>query len=65
MLKIFNIFESLYDKEILAHLREKRLLALGFGAATLLMTLIPFVNFLVMPAAVAGATAMWVHEWRR
>ncbi|NGZ06293.1 MAG: sulfate transporter CysZ [Magnetococcales bacterium] len=56
---------NLYDKEILANLREKRLLSIGFGAATLVMTLIPVVNFLVMPAAVAGATAMWVEEWRR
>ncbi|MBF0214635.1 MAG: sulfate transporter CysZ [Magnetococcales bacterium] len=55
---------DLYDKEILAHLREKRMLSLGFGAASLLMTLIPVVNFLAMPAAVAGATAMWVKEWR-
>ncbi|MBF0341323.1 MAG: sulfate transporter CysZ [Magnetococcales bacterium] len=55
---------QMYDKEILARLREKRLLSLGFGAATLLMTMIPVVNFLAMPAAVAGATAMWVREWR-
>ncbi|MBF0627139.1 MAG: sulfate transporter CysZ [Magnetococcales bacterium] len=56
---------DLYDKEILAHLREKRLLSLGFGGATLLMTLIPILNFLAMPAAVAGATALWVAEWKR
>ncbi|MEO5331689.1 MAG: sulfate transporter CysZ [Magnetococcus sp. YQC-5] len=55
---------NMNDKQILAKLREKRLLTLGFGAATMLMTLIPFVNFLAMPAAVAGATAMWVEHWR-
>ncbi|MBF0190431.1 MAG: sulfate transporter CysZ [Magnetococcales bacterium] len=55
---------NLYDKEILARLRQKRLLSLGFGAATLVMSLIPFVNFLAMPAAVAGATALWVKEWQ-
>lgn len=43
-------------------LREHRGLSLGFGAATLLGTLVPLVNFLVMPVAVAGATAMWVRE---
>ncbi|MCW8875363.1 MAG: sulfate transporter CysZ [Gammaproteobacteria bacterium] len=43
-------------------LREHRGLSLGFGGATLLGTLIPVVNFLVMPAAVAGATAMWVKK---
>lgn len=43
-------------------LRDHRGLSLGFGAATLLGTLVPLVNFLVMPVAVAGATAMWVRE---
>jgi uncharacterized protein involved in cysteine biosynthesis len=26
------------------------------------MTMVPVLNFVVMPAAVAGATAMWVDE---
>ncbi len=43
-------------------LREKRLLALGFGAGALILTLIPIVNFLAMPASVIGATLMWVEE---
>ncbi|MBF0417049.1 MAG: sulfate transporter CysZ [Magnetococcales bacterium] len=55
---------QLNDKQILAKLREERLLSLGFGAATLLLTLVPVINLLAMPAAVAGATAMWVKEWR-
>lgn len=54
---------GLKAKQILAKLQENRLLALGFGGATLLMSLIPFVNFLAMPAAVAGATVLWVKEW--
>ncbi len=54
----------LNGNQVLAKLKEKRLLTLGFGAATLLMTLIPIINFLAMPAAVAGATAMWVKEWK-
>lgn len=41
-------------------LGKRRMLSLGFGSATLLATMIPVVNFLVMPAAVAGATALWV-----
>jgi CysZ protein len=45
-------------------LRGRRLLAYGFGGGTLLLTLIPFVNFIAMPAAVAGATALWVGEFR-
>ena len=43
-------------------LRERRYLALGFGGATMLALAIPVVNFLVIPAAVAGATALWVEQ---
>lgn len=46
------------------HLGEKRLLSLGFGGAVTIATMTPIVNFLVMPAAVAGATAMWVKQFR-
>lgn len=46
-------------------LRKKRLTVLGFGGATLLMTLIPVVNFLAMPVAVAGATALWVEQFEK
>lgn len=45
-------------------LRGRRLLALGFGLGVLGLTVIPIVNFLAMPAAVAGATALWVRELR-
>ncbi|MEO4047741.1 sulfate transporter CysZ [Pseudomonas sp. CAU 1711] len=48
--------------EMLAWLREKRWQSLGFGGATYLALLVPFVNILVMPAAVAGATLFWVRE---
>jgi len=43
-------------------LRERRALALGFGAATLLLTMIPIINFIAMPVAVAGATALALEE---
>ncbi len=43
-------------------LKQRRLLALGFGGAVMLMTMIPLVNFIVMPVAVAGATRLWVQE---
>lgn len=42
-------------------LRKNFMMALGFGSAALVMTLIPVINFIVMPAAVIGATMMW-HE---
>jgi len=45
-------------------LGSKRLMTLGFGSAVTLATLTPLLNFLVMPAAVAGATAMWVERFR-
>ena len=45
-------------------LRRRRLLGLTFGAATAGMTLVPILNFIVMPSAVAGATALWVRELR-
>jgi len=46
-------------------LRARPLLTLGFGVAVLGLTLVPVVNFLVMPAAVAGATALWTRELRQ
>lgn len=48
--------------DMLAWLRAKRWQSLGFGGITYLALLIPFVNILMMPAAVAGATLFWVRE---
>lgn len=45
-------------------LAEQRPLALGFGTAVLILTLIPVVNFVVMPAAVVGATRLWAERLR-
>ena len=45
-------------------LGQQRLLSLGFGAAVTVATMTPILNFLVMPAAVAGATALWVERLR-
>lgn len=47
-----------------AKLRQNKLMALGFGGITMLATMIPLVNFLVMPAAVAGATKLWVTHFK-
>jgi len=49
-------------QEMMAWLRERRWKSLGFGAATYAALLIPLLNLLVMPAAVAGATLFWVRE---
>ncbi len=44
-------------------LQKKRFMVWGFGAAILLLLMIPIVNFLAMPTAVVGATVMWVEEF--
>lgn len=51
-------------KEIRSLLGRRRLLSLGFGGAAAGMSMIPVLNFLLMPSAVAGATALWVGELR-
>ncbi|WP_297528369.1 sulfate transporter CysZ [Thiohalobacter sp.] len=45
-------------------LHRHRMLGLGFGSGLLLLTMIPVVNFIAMPAGVAGATSLWVRELR-
>ena len=42
---------------------SKRMMTMGFGSAVTLGTMIPLVNFIVMPVAVAGATLMRVQEF--
>jgi len=44
--------------------RSKRLRSFGFGSAVSLATMTPVLNFMVMPAAVAGATIYWVEQLR-
>ena len=51
-----------YFNEVRRWLRKNRMLTLGFGAAVMVVTLIPIINLVVMPAAVAGATALWVER---
>ena len=46
-------------------LKEKPLMVFGFGSAALFLMAIPFVNFLVIPSAVAGATAMWIEQFSK
>lgn len=46
-------------------LGNKRLLSLGFGLVVSLATMTPILNFLVMPAAVAGATILWVKQLKQ
>lgn len=43
-------------------MRRDRALGIGFGGVTLVFTLVPVLNFVAMPSAVIGATAMWVER---
>jgi CysZ protein len=54
---------ALGGRAVRKELRQKRALSMGFGGMTLLLTSIPFVNFLAMPAAVAGATLLWLEQF--
>lgn len=45
-------------------IKQRKILSLSFGSVVNAATLIPVFNFLVMPAAVAGATALWFDHFR-
>jgi CysZ protein len=46
-------------------LRHNKSACFGFGACVSIFTMVPFVNLLVMPVAICGATAMWVDELKQ
>ncbi len=50
------------QRQILA---ARKGLSLGFGSSVMILTSIPLLNFIVMPAAVAGATVLWVEQLER
>jgi CysZ protein len=50
------------EKQILS---KRRGLSLGFGGSVMVLTSIPLLNFIVMPASVAGATVLWVDHLDR
>ncbi len=43
-------------------LKQHRIGSLSFGGSIMVLTMIPIVNFIVMPLAVAGATAMYLER---
>jgi CysZ protein len=55
--------DGLTFAEIRAKLRTRRMLVGGFGMGVLLWTMVPFVNFLAMPVAVASAAQLWTREF--
>ena len=51
-----------YFKEINRQASSKKSYSFGFGCGVLLLTSIPIINFLAMPTAVAGATALHLKQ---
>jgi CysZ protein len=49
-------------RDMRRRLRGRPVLSLGFGAAVAVLTMVPVANFIAMPSAVAGATALWLRE---
>ncbi len=43
-------------------LKQHRVSSLSFGGSIMILTIIPVVNFIVMPLAVAGATALYLDK---
>jgi CysZ protein len=55
--------QQLRFRQVRTSVGQHRWLSLGFGAAVTTGTLLPVVNLFVMPAAVAGATALWLERF--
>jgi len=51
-------------RHTLENLKQSRSGPFGFGLMVMLFTMIPVVNILVMPVAVAGATNLWYDQYR-
>lgn len=49
-------------KETLKQMKQKRMDCLTFGAAVTFLMGIPFINLLMIPVAVAGATLLWIEQ---
>jgi CysZ protein len=45
-------------------LKTQRWLSLSFGGSVLVASMVPLLNLLAMPAAVAGATELWLKEYK-
>ena len=46
------------------NLKQKPFLVLGFGGSVLFVSMIPVLNFFIIPAAVAGATQCWLEAFK-
>ncbi|MBD3671198.1 MAG: sulfate transporter CysZ [Gammaproteobacteria bacterium] len=53
---------GVFFKQQRKRLAGHRFATMSFGGVTMLATMVPVLNFIVMPAAVAGATIMWAER---
>lgn len=51
-------------KDVRKAMRKRRKVAYGFGSCVALLSSIPLINLIIMPVAVAGATALYVDYLR-
>lgn len=51
-------------QQTLSNLKKNKRGPFGFGLTVMLFTMVPVVNILVMPVAVAGATNLWYDNYR-
>lgn len=49
-------------KETREKIRARRIRCISFGGAVTAFTMLPVINFIAMPAAVAGATSLYLNE---
>jgi len=52
-------------RKTLSDIKSYRSGPFGFGLFVMLLTMIPIINILVMPVAVAGATNLWFDHYRK
>jgi len=45
-------------------LKQRQGLSYSFGITTAIFSMIPFINLVVMPVAICGATALWLDHYR-
>ena len=44
--------------------QKQRFFSLGFGSSVLVATMIPVVNFLIIPVAVIASTKIWLEHYK-
>ncbi|WP_085296779.1 sulfate transporter CysZ [Cognaticolwellia mytili] len=59
----FDNHKISFDEMRLA-LKQRQGLSYSFGITTAIFSMVPFINLVVMPVAICGATALWVDHYR-